>query len=378
MRILLLFAAISCLGVAPAVDSRPYLHSQQLVDVGGRRLNLYCIGSGLPTVVLDAGLGGTTWDWRFVQWRIARTTRVCSYDRSGMGFSDAGPNPRDASALVSDLHTLLHRAAIPGPYVLVGHSIAGLYDPLFVYRYPNEVAGLVMVDPSFPYQSQVFAAIAPAFEKLNDSQISMDRQCAAAARAGTIRSNQKTAVFCGVDAKSLAASCKSEPAACSVYRLQDEAFSKAAPWDEVLSEMLSLRASSDELVHARRPLGSLPIIVLTAQNTMNFAVTQVGKARAHAMWLEWKKAHEALAAQSTVGASFVVNGAGHYIQVDRPAAVTSAVEEIVMQARHSMSGGTAGFARRNVDGGYFALIGVNARGSWWKSKPSRLFARQSV
>jgi pimeloyl-ACP methyl ester carboxylesterase len=118
MRKLLLIAALIGLSLTaasaeqPVFDPSPYLHAQRLIDIGGRRLNLYCSGSGSPTVILDAGLGGTTAVWRLVQGTIAKATRVCSYDRAGMGFSDAAPLPRDAAAVVTDLHALLEKAAI--------------------------------------------------------------------------------------------------------------------------------------------------------------------------------------------------------------------------------------------------------------------------
>lgn len=124
-----------------------YLHPQRLVDVGGRRLNVICTGAGSPTVILEAGLVADSTAWRLVQPAISRTTRVCSYERAGLGFSDPAPAPRDAAAIVRDLHALLRGAGIAPPYVLVGWSSGGLYTRLYQYRYPEEVVGLVEVDP---------------------------------------------------------------------------------------------------------------------------------------------------------------------------------------------------------------------------------------
>jgi len=107
-------------------DQRPYESAQRLVDVGnGRRMNVYCTGTGSPTVILDAGLGGFTLVWSLVQPPVATFAHVCSYDRAGSGFSDPGPLPRTTDAIVSDLHALLRGADIAPPYVMVGHSLAG-------------------------------------------------------------------------------------------------------------------------------------------------------------------------------------------------------------------------------------------------------------
>jgi pimeloyl-ACP methyl ester carboxylesterase len=91
----------------------------RLVDVGGHRLHIWCSGSGMPSVILETGLGGSSADWGFVQPEVAKFTRVCSYDRAGMGYSDPGPSPRTMRRITGELTQLLDRAAVPGPVVLV-------------------------------------------------------------------------------------------------------------------------------------------------------------------------------------------------------------------------------------------------------------------
>src|SRR5512144_2856260 len=105
---------------AEASDVRAYPPAGQMVDVGGYHLHITCTGTGSPTVVIDAGWGDWSLTWSRVQQAVARTTRVCTYDRAGMGYSEAGPLPRDADQFAKELHTLLQNAGIPGPYVLVG------------------------------------------------------------------------------------------------------------------------------------------------------------------------------------------------------------------------------------------------------------------
>ncbi len=126
---------------------------ERLVEVGGHRLRIECSGQGHPAVVLDHGLGGSAGDWRYVRERLARTSRVCSYDRAGYGASEPGPPPRTSARIASELRTLLSRAGIPGPYVLAGHSIGGYNVRMFAHLFPRDVQGLVLVDA--PFEGQV-------------------------------------------------------------------------------------------------------------------------------------------------------------------------------------------------------------------------------
>ena len=157
-RVLLVFALLLALlaltgllyqGIASAVDASSYPPPGRLIDVGGYRLHLSCTGTarlGSPTVILEAGYGDQSLVWSKVQPGVASFTRVCSYDRAGYGWSDAGPLPRTAGHMVRELHTLLARAGVAGPYILVGHSYGGLIMQLYDYTYPQQVAGLVLIE----------------------------------------------------------------------------------------------------------------------------------------------------------------------------------------------------------------------------------------
>jgi pimeloyl-ACP methyl ester carboxylesterase len=134
--------------IATELAERAYPPPGEMVDVGGYRLHINCVGQGSPTVVLDAGSGGFSAHWVRVQREVSGSTRVCAYDRAGMGWSEMGPDPRDARQITSELHTLLGKAGIEGPYVLVGHSFGGMYMQTYAARYPDEVAGVALVDTS--------------------------------------------------------------------------------------------------------------------------------------------------------------------------------------------------------------------------------------
>src|SRR5215210_8856488 len=136
--------------IATELAERAYPPPGEMVGVGGYRLHINCVGQGSPTVLLDSGMGMFSAQWVRVQREVSGTTRVCAYDRAGMGWSEMGPDPRDAKQVSSELHALLGGAGIEGPYVLVGHSFGGLYMQTYAARYPDEVAGVTLVDSSQP------------------------------------------------------------------------------------------------------------------------------------------------------------------------------------------------------------------------------------
>ncbi len=139
--------------IATQIDRRNFPPPGRLVDVGGYRLHILCTGTQTrdnPTVILDASYPGTVSTWAWVQPELAKATRVCAYDRAGLGWSDPGPEPRDALHHARELHTLLQNAHVPGPYVLVGHSLGGLSARMFADRYPDEVTGMVLVEGTNP------------------------------------------------------------------------------------------------------------------------------------------------------------------------------------------------------------------------------------
>jgi pimeloyl-ACP methyl ester carboxylesterase len=138
--------------IATEIDQRTYSSPGEMVDVGNHSLHINCVGEGSPTVILEAANLGMSAHWVRVQQQLAQTTRVCAYDRAGMGWSEPGPEPRDARHISSELHTLLKGAGTEGPYVLVGHSYGGLYARMYAALYPDETAGVALVDSSHPEQ----------------------------------------------------------------------------------------------------------------------------------------------------------------------------------------------------------------------------------
>jgi pimeloyl-ACP methyl ester carboxylesterase len=170
---------------AEAADVRAYPPPGQMVDVGGYQLHIDCTGNGSPTVVIEAALGDWSASWSsWVQPEVAKTTRVCTYDRAGMGYSEAGPLPRTAEQFTKELHTLLQRANIQGPYVLVGHSMGGLPVRLFAHEYASDVAGVVFIESMNPRAAKLSAADTPPPPTARDSSLSI---LTLSARIGLVR-----------------------------------------------------------------------------------------------------------------------------------------------------------------------------------------------
>ena len=144
--LILVLATLIAGAIAKANLAKQYPAPGQLVDVGGYKMHIYCIGQGSPTVILGGGTLENSLFWAGIQPEVARYTRVCSYDRAGSGWSEPGPQPRTTTVMAEELHTLLVNAHIQGPYVLVGHSLGGVLMRVYTHNYPDEVVGMILVD----------------------------------------------------------------------------------------------------------------------------------------------------------------------------------------------------------------------------------------
>ena len=241
-------------------DSSAYAHAQRLVDIGGRKLNLYCSGTGSPTVILESGGGESSLDWRFVQPVLTKTTRTCSYDRAGYGFSDRGPLPRDAAATVSDLHALVVAAAIPKPFVLVGYSNGELYSRLYADRYLSDLAGLVFVEPAAEGDQEArIEAAAPMFARDALAMREHARSCAAVSENWSILAGSPSFASC------VFAPDASLPQALSdMLRAQSM---RAGWWTDNFSENLAAKPLTlGEVRTEQRSYGALPLAMVTAEN----------------------------------------------------------------------------------------------------------------
>jgi pimeloyl-ACP methyl ester carboxylesterase len=319
-------AAQNAAAKPPVVDDPAYTKPQQLVDIGGgRRLNLYCRGEGSPTVVFDSGLGDSTVAWALVQPAIATKHRTCSYDRAGLGFSDAAKRPNDAKNDAEDLHALLHAAHITPPYVLVGHSAAGLAVRVFADRYRDEVVGMVIVDGTHEDQFKREEAIGPANRAQWDAKLK-DTSCLDAAKNGAIAKDSPVYKKCVIDEAI-------EPRYSQAIKDAVLKYAATLKWQSAnASEKKSVfDASADETRATRKDFGDMPIIVLThAPHAWPKDWTQALQDR-HT--LVWEDMHTEVAAMSTHGINEIVPHAGHYIQYDRPEIVIDAIDQAISIAQ---------------------------------------------
>ena len=276
----------------------------------GRRIELTCAGRGSPAVIFEAGFMAWSFAWAAVQPAIARRHRACSYDRAGLGASDPAPSPRDGAAIAADLTAALAAAKVAPPYILVGHSSGGLYARVFADRFPGQVAGMVLVDPSV--EPQFAGGEADAAE-----QVARMRRCAAAAAAKALPSPDPALALC-----------TPRPAS-DAFGAQVAALALMPGYWETLAseyEQLGLR-TVDQLRAGRQRYGDLPLIVLTAGGTG--APTPESQARL-ARWSDW---HDALAARSSRGENRIVPNTGHLIMREQPQAVIDAVDQVAAQIR---------------------------------------------
>ncbi|MET3825073.1 pimeloyl-ACP methyl ester carboxylesterase [Sphingomonas sp. PvP055] len=310
----------------PALDAYASgVDSVRLAD--GRTIHLTCMGTGSPTVILTAGLGDWGVSWSLIQPDIAKHTRVCAWDRAGFGLSSPSEATQTVDATAADLEAALRRGRIAGPYVLVGHSM-GAYESLrFADRHRGQVAGMVLVDPSFPGQAAQFARELPAFNAAG-----------AEYEAGGLRAMRHCAdLVGGADHSSTEVGrCVKYPAdfppllrATITQRSYDPARFRS---QVSLSE--SFDRSSAIVVDPRRRYGAMPLRVLTASDGPDLPPDLVAaRAELPRMAAIWSEEHDRLAALSTIGTNRIVEGTSHYIHRIKPERVVAEVDAVIDAAR---------------------------------------------
>jgi len=331
----LLCALPLLIGTDGMVNAAPgdeiYTRPGQLVPADGTRLNLYCMGSGLPAVVFDSGWGDWAPVWTIVQPQVAKWTRACSYDRAGAGFSEPGPMPRTSVRIATELRNALHNAAIQGPYILVGNAFGGDNVRTFAARYPAEVAGLVLVEAD--------VASSPEERRGHAKLIASMRECRDAIAAGKplpqlptdpsgpVRSCAQKFFFRGLPEAMWSPQLNA--------KLLELAQTKVAMYDSYISEMEEVPADETYLEQHSRSLGSRPIRVLSTGNHGVHALDPSRRpdpehqkyeqevAREQAKWLEL----------SSNARQLFTDKSSEYIPFDQPSFVVDAIREVYTQSK---------------------------------------------
>lgn len=296
----------------------------QMVDVGGYELHIHCEGEGSPAVILEAGAGAFSAHWVYVQEAVASFTRVCAYDRAGLGWSEASPHPRTAEVVVEELHTLLTEADIAGPHVLVGHSLGGLYARLYAHVYPQEVAGLVLVDAAHTEQHarapEAYRIWEEEFQAQTARQFALGRWLSA---SGVMALDPTTV--------------PSDP---NLPAETDETFraviaANPAYFSAVGAVYPNLDQIFEEVRATGGSLGDLPLVVIARGEALE-ADPAIGLTPELVTQYEpfWQQLQAELAALSTRGELLIAEESGHNVQLEHPGMVVEAIREVMEVAKN--------------------------------------------
>ena len=303
-------------------DERRFPAPGRLIDISGHRLHLYEMGSG-ASVVLESGISASSLNWRTVQNELARFARVCSYDRSGLGWSDLCNQPCTPTALARQLHALLQAAHIPAPYILVGHSFGGLIVRAFATEFGKETAGLVLVDPLDPAE---WSPISQEQQRMIAHGIRLARRGALAARLGVVRvclnlllAGNRLLPRAAARAWSGRAAEVTDRIGGQVRKMPEETWPLVACHWKQPKSFEGMARHFERLAESVAEASRLPVLELRV--TM-----LVGGQNEH------RTDQHAYARRISTNATLLVaENSGHWIQLDEPELVVSAVREMTKQ-----------------------------------------------
>lgn len=306
--------------LATGRDRQKFLPPGKLIEINDKSWHYQMMGQGHPTVIIDSGTGGTHLDWQLVQPEVAKFTSILTYDRAGYGWSEANSAPRTAEQAVSELRQLLGEVEIEPPYVLVGMSLGGLFSRLFAYQYPEEVAGMVLVDPA---HERMYEETPAEWMELNQKlEGLLIHVVPILGRIGLLR------LLVNFDSLPMAAGLfqkfppSMRPLAKSLY--SQTQFGKTFAQE---SAAVSLSMNQVKQIRETKPFPNIPLIVLSSGKP-DFDITQD-------VLQKLQELHADLAKESLQGVHIVAHKSGHAIQLDKPELVIDAIRQVVEKVRCS-------------------------------------------
>lgn len=292
----------------------------KLINIGNHRLHIYSTGEGSPTVIFESGGASWSLDWNLVQTEVAKFTSVCSYDRAGFGWSDSGPKPRTSEQIVAELHTLLTKAEIKKPYILVGASFGGHTARLFTKKYPDEVVGIVLLDAR---HETINSKMPPAWKKSEVAGKGMYQFMLLASRLGVLNLLGRL-----MGEKAAPPIVKKLPNEIRPTYL--EVGFQPKYFQSNLDE-LAASAESDKQLSVTGSLGNIPLTVVRHGIPDLFASMPVEQAKQSEQ--VWQELQTDLAKLSSNSQMFVAEKSGHGIQIDQPSIVVDTIRQMVETVR---------------------------------------------
>jgi pimeloyl-ACP methyl ester carboxylesterase len=313
IAVALAIAGAAYQAIATRQDAQRFPQRGKSVDIGGFSLNLDCAGTGSHTVILESGLGAPAASWALVQPDVAKFTRVCSYDRAGYGWSDPSPLPHTSLAIAKELHALLLNAGIAPPYILVGHSFGGFNVRVYAGQYPDEVAGVVLVDSSHEDQKARMPAKLREWSEAKQAR-RLEPFMPLLIRLGVVRLLLRHQF----DSIQIPQPMKDE----LLYLSLQTQFVHA-----MVAENLAFDESAQQ-ARAAGTLGDKPLIVLTARRSLD--LPEVPAAEMQAFRNVWvNELQPSLVRLSTRGQRIMVEQSDHLIPFEQPQAILSAIRLVM-------------------------------------------------
>ena len=328
--------------LSPAVAAE-YVRPHTLVDIGRRKLNLFCMGSGPVTVLFESGVSDWSVTWALVQPAVARSARACSYDRAGMGYSDSERGPRSPFAVADDLHKLIQASGITQPLILVGHSLGGFNMKLYSALWPEGVAGLILIDPAEERDSDRSRAfITQGWGRKVAAQSELSGQRFLSGLINRYQVCAENAERAPLDPESIDYRRCTDPVrpalgpiiASERSVLQRTGRYQRAQASEIAFSIYGDARPNEAYANLFKPglLGGKPLIVMTvkeedATDPMEAADLAAGD-----------RLHGETALLSTAGCVEPVTDTSHNIQIDRPDVIINAVNRMIKQVSKAQTG----------------------------------------